>query len=63
MKIRIEGHVMKKVIVEIDGIRHRLVHGRDKTSPCYRCSLSNFYDDMVDACVEMILKLKEKNLL
>lgn len=30
-----------KVIVEIDGIRHRLVHGRDKTSPCYRCSLEH----------------------
>lgn len=28
-----------KAIVEIDGIRHRLVHGRDKTSLCYRCSL------------------------
>lgn len=24
---------------------------------------SNFYDDMVDACVEIILKLKEKDLL
>jgi len=24
---------------------------------------TNYYDDMVDACVEMILKLKEKNLL
>lgn len=24
---------------------------------------TNFYDDMVDACVEMILKLKEKDLL
>ena len=24
---------------------------------------TDYYDDMVDACVEMILKLKEKNLL
>lgn len=24
---------------------------------------TNYYDDMVDACVEMILNLKEKNLL
>lgn len=28
-----------KIIVEIDGIRHRLVHGRNKKSPCYDCSL------------------------
>lgn len=29
-----------KVILEIDGIRHRLVHGRNKKGDCYNyCSL------------------------
>lgn len=42
-----------------------LIH--DKGNRGYKCICNNidtyFYDNPIDACMEMILKLKEKNLL
>lgn len=42
-----------------------LIHDKDTSK--YKCIYknidTNFYDNAVDACVEMILKLKEENLL
>lgn len=38
---------MKKVVVEIDGVRHQLMHGRTSRDCLKHCSLYN------DCCVEI----------
>ena len=43
-----------------EGVQYYLVYEGMLDAACYETSL---YDDLIDCCYEMILKLKEKNLI
>ncbi len=36
-----------KVIVEINGVRHRMIRGRNNVDPCSKCSLEKYCTKIV----------------
>lgn len=51
-----------KLHIEKDGEQYYLFYENEYNGDMFEIE-TDMYDDLVDACVEMILKLKEKNLL
>ena len=41
---------MKKIIIEIDGIKHQLIENNNINNPCDICSLSDLCDDLETRC-------------
>ena len=54
-----DGYMYQLQIIK-EGVQYYLIYEGQDDFASYNTSL---YDDLVDACVEMILKLKEKDLL